>query len=98
MVLIESAVALQQHMIPGTIEHRRLLLDMKVEILSRRGLQAHVVVEMCLHGEGLEQRRHSADAIAIQVVDRVRPIVFDVRQLTKRKAVTYKQDGRSASR
>ena len=66
-VCIERAVALQDYVIPAACDERRLLLKVKIQVHAGGRFETDVIRKSSLAGEGLEQCRHTAHAIAIEV-------------------------------
>ncbi len=80
-------------MVPGPVDHRRLMVDMELQILARRGFQADHVVQPRLAGEGLEQGRHAADALCVQIRDGLAVVMPDRRIGGEGEAVADEEDG-----
>jgi aminoglycoside 3-N-acetyltransferase I len=72
LLRVQRAVAVHHHRVPAAAgQHAQLVLEMEVEPAAAAGLERDVVVEPGLVGKRLEQRRHAANALVVEVRHRL---------------------------
>ncbi len=90
---IQGAVAVHDRRVPGLLaDHIPLVFQMPVESCAGLRFKIDLVAQPGLGGEGFEQSWHAADALAIQVGDRVGPIEAHRRAGAECEAVADEED------
>src|SRR6185503_7507289 len=95
IVEIERALAMHNHFVPASVaEDTEFVIEVELEPAAGLRLEVDVVVQSGLDGEGLEQSRHTTDALIIQIGHSVRTIKANSRAGAESKAVADEQQTR----